>query len=282
MSAKLTLDIRRISLVLLGSLLIAISINGFLIPHQLLSGGISGISILLNYTVGISVSLAIIILNIPIFIIGYKLVNKQFIAISLIGTISLSTFLYLTEGMTMVVDDILLSSIFGGVLGGLGAGIIFTNRGSTGGMDIIAVILRKYYSVNIGNTLLIINALIVLISSFIFGIKLALYTLISIYANALVVDKVQEGLERKKAILVISNQHDRVKTAIISEIHRGVTLLEGEGGYTNQSKKVILCMVNPFQLAKIRETILDIDENAFITVLNASEVLGQGFKAREQ
>lgn len=281
MGAKLTLDIRRIFFVLLGSLLSAISINGFLIPHHLLSGGVSGIGILLNYTTGISVSLAIIILNIPIFIIGYKLVNKKFIVISLIGTVSLSLFLYLTEGLGMIVDEILLASIFGGVLTGLGAGIIFSNRGSTGGMDIIAVILRKYYSINIGNTLLMINALIVLVSSFIFGVKLALYTLISIYVNALVVDKLQEGLDRKKAILVITNKYEKVKASIIDEIHRGVTLLEGQGGYTQESKKVILCMVTPFQLAKIRETILDIDEYAFIIVLNASEVLGQGFKARE-
>lgn len=282
MSTKITLNVRRLFLVVLGSFLMAISVNGFLIPHQLLSSGVTGIGILLNYLMNIPVSLAIIILNIPIFIVGYRLVNKRFIIISFIGMISLSIFLSLTENLPMFVDDVLLSTIFGGVLSGVGAGIVFTNRGSTGGMDIVAVILRKYFSMNIGNTLLIINVLIVLASSLFFGIKLALYTMISIYVNTVMVDKVQEGLDRKKAIFVISGNHDKVANAIINQMHRGVTLLEGKGGFTQKPRRVIFCMVSPFQLARIREIVLDIDQNAFITVLDAAEVVGKGFKNKEQ
>lgn len=282
MSTKITLNVRRLFLVVLGSFLMAISVNGFLIPHQLLSSGVTGIGILLNYLMNIPVSLAIIILNIPIFIVGYRLVNKRFIIISFIGMISLSIFLSLTENLPMFVDDVLLSTIFGGVLSGVGAGIVFTNRGSTGGMDIVAVILRKYFSMNIGNTLLIINVLIVLASSLFFGIKLALYTMISIYVNTVMVDKVQEGLDRKKAIFIISGNHDKVANAIINQMHRGVTLLEGKGGFTQKSRRVIFCMVSPFQLARIREIVLDIDQNAFITVLDAAEVVGKGFKNKEQ
>ncbi len=282
MSTKITLNVRRLFLVVLGSFLMAISVNGFLIPHQLLSSGVTGIGILLNYLINIPVSLAIVILNIPIFIVGYRLVNKRFIIISFIGMISLSIFLSLTENLPMFVDDVLLSTIFGGVLSGVGAGIVFTNRGSTGGMDIVAVILRKYFSMNIGNTLLIINVLIVLASSLFFGIKLALYTMISIYVNTVMVDKVQEGLDRKKAIFIISGNHDKVANAIINQMHRGVTLLEGKGGFTQKSRRVIFCMVSPFQLARIREIVLDIDQNAFITVLDAAEVVGKGFKNKEQ
>ncbi|RBP44840.1 YitT family protein [Garciella nitratireducens] len=281
MARKTTLGVKRIFLVLLGSLFMAISVNGFLIPHKLLSSGVTGISILFNYLLDIPISLMILILNIPIFIVGYKLINREFIIISFIGMISLSIFISLTDNLPIFVDDVLLATIFGGVLSGLGAGIVFTNRGSTGGMDIIAVILRKYFSINIGNTLFIINALIVLISSFFFGIKLALYTMISIYINTIVVDKVQEGLDRKKAILVITNKYDEVTYAIMNQIHRGVTLLEGKGGFTKDSKKIIFCTIAPFQLAKIREIILKNDQNAFITVLDAAEVVGKGFKNKE-
>ncbi|SJZ92394.1 YitT family protein [Garciella nitratireducens] len=281
MARKTTLSVKRIFLVLLGSLFMAISVNGFLIPHKLLSSGVTGISILFNYLLDIPISLMILILNIPIFIVGYKLINREFIIISFIGMISLSIFISLTDNLPIFVDDVLLATIFGGVLSGLGAGIVFTNRGSTGGMDIIAVILRKYFSINIGNTLFIINALIVLISSFFFGIKLALYTMISIYINTIVVDKVQEGLDRKKAILVITNKYDEVTYAIMNQIHRGVTLLEGKGGFTKDSKKIIFCTIAPFQLAKIREIILKNDQNAFITVLDAAEVVGKGFKNKE-
>lgn len=282
MNTKITLNVRRLFLVVLGSFLMSISVNGFLIPHQLLSSGVTGIGILLNYLLNIPVSLAIIILNIPIFIVGYRLVNKRFIIISFIGMISLSTFLSVTENLPMFVDDILLSTIFGGVLSGVGAGIVFTNRGSTGGMDIVAVILRKYFSMNIGNTLLIINVLIVLASSLFFGIKLALYTMISIYVSTVVVDKVQGGLDRKKSIFIISGNPEEVTNAIIHQVHRGVTLLEGKGGFTQKSRRIIFCMVSPFQLARIREIVLDIDQNAFITVLDAAEVVGKGFKNKEQ
>lgn len=282
MSSIITLDVRRNFFVILGSFLFSISITGFLIPHQLLSGGVTGISILSNYIANIPVNLAIVIINIPIFIIGYKLVNKRFMIISLIGATSQVLFITWTSNVPMFVDDPLLSAIFGGVLGGLGAGIIFANRGSTGGIDIIAVIMRKYFSVDIGNTMLAINSVIIIILSLFFGVKLGMYTLISIYINALVIDKVQQGLDKKKALLVITEKPEESRLAIINQVKRGVTLLDGHGGYTKESKEVIFCLVNPFQLAKIREILLDIDSKAFITVLEASEVVGAGFKKREQ
>lgn len=278
---KITLDARRISIVLLGCLLLAIGINGFLVPHHLLSGGVTGLSILLNYITGLPVGLMIFLLNIPVFVLGYKLVSRPFIIISLIGTVSLSLFVTWTTRLPVFVDDVLLSAVFGGVITGLGSGIVFANRGTTGGTDIIAVIIKKYFSVDVGTTMFTVNATIVLFSSLVFGVRLGLYTLISIYINSLMIDKVQQGLDRKKAILVITEKPEEARQAIINQIKRGVTLLEGQGGYTQESKKIVFCLVTPFQLAKIREILLDIDEGAFITVLDAAEVVGKGFKNRD-
>ncbi|MCR1900305.1 YitT family protein [Irregularibacter muris] len=281
MGKKITLDARRISIVLLGCLLLAIGINGFLVPHHLLSGGVTGLSILLNYITGLPVGLMIFLLNIPVFVLGYKLVSRPFIIISLIGTVSLSLFVTWTTRLPVFVDDVLLSAVFGGVITGLGSGIVFANRGTTGGTDIIAVIIKKYFSVDVGTTMFTVNATIVLFSSLVFGVRLGLYTLISIYINSLMIDKVQQGLDRKKAILVITEKPEEARQAIINQIKRGVTLLEGQGGYTQESKKIVFCLVTPFQLAKIREILLDIDEGAFITVLDAAEVVGKGFKNRD-
>ncbi|HHY77098.1 MAG TPA: YitT family protein [Clostridiales bacterium] len=268
--------------ILLGGLICGISFNAFIMPHKLLSGGISGIALITNYLVGINPGMLIFLLNIPIFILGYKFVDKEFIILSLIGMSSFSVFIdvfsFLRE--LYLVDDIMLSCIYGGILNGIGMGIVFRNRASQGGIDIIAVIVKKYFSINLGSTSLIINLIIIAIASFIYGLKPALYTLICIYVASQVVDRVQQGFDIRKQVIIISDKEEEVVKEILKRLHRGVTYLEGEGAFTGNRKRVIYCIVALNQLAKLKQIVREIDPNAFMAVSDTAEVLGRGFSQR--
>jgi len=271
-----------IGVILLGGVISGISFNAFIMPHKLLSGGISGIALITNYLTGINPGVLIFALNIPIFILGYKFIDKEFIILSLIGMTSFSFFIdyfsFLRE--MYLVDDIMLSSIYGGILNGIGMGIVFRNRASQGGIDIIAVIVKKYFSFNLGSTSLIINLIIITTASFIYGLKPALYTLIAIYVASQVLDKVLQGFDIRKQVIIISEKEDEVVKEILKKLHRGVTYLEGEGAFTGSKKKVIYCIVTLNQLAKLKQIVREIDPNAFMAVSDTAEVLGRGFSQR--
>lgn len=271
-----------ISVILLGSLISGISFNAFIMPHKLLSGGISGIALITNYLTGINPGVLIFVLNIPIFILGYRFIDKEFIILSLIGMTSFSLFIdafsFLRE--LYIVDDVMLSCLYGGILNGIGMGIVFRNRASQGGIDIVAVIVKKYMSINLGSTSLIINLIIILIASFIYGLKPALYTLITIYVASQVLDKVQQGFDIRKQVIIISEREDEVVREILKKLHRGVTYLDGEGAFTGSKKKVIYCIVALNQLARLKQIVKGIDPNAFMAVSDTAEVLGRGFSKR--
>lgn len=272
--------VTRIFYIILGSLLNAIAINAFIIPHKLLSGGVAGIGIIIQYLSNIPVGYIILILNVPIFIIGLKKIDRDFVVFSLIGMISLSFFLVITIGISkrFMVNDILLSSIYGGVISGLGSGIVFRSRASQGGTDIIAVVLKKIYGINISTLSLILNAIVVVVGAFINKIDVVLYTLISMYINSIVINRVIEGFDRKKLLLIVTENEKDVSDAIMKELGRGVTYFYGEGAYTGENKRIIYCIVTLGQLVRTKKIIEDIDSGAFISIIDASEVKGRGFK----
>ena len=275
-------EIIRIAGITLGSFISAIAINELLVPHHLLSGGVGGVALIIQYLSNYPAGALILIMNIPIFLVGIKETDKDFIVHSLLGMVMLSIFLIVLKDVYILryirVDDIMLSSVFGGVLSGLGGGIVFRNRGSLGGADIIAVVVKKKISANIGTVLLLINVIIIIIGSFLFGIKLAMFTLISMYITSNILDRVQEGFDRKKAVFIISEKEDEVAQAILNNLNRGVTFLYGEGAYTKDNKRIIYCIVTTKQLAKLKHIVHTVDTNAFLTISEASEVLGKGFK----
>jgi uncharacterized membrane-anchored protein YitT (DUF2179 family) len=209
-----------IVMIVIGSAISAIAFDAFIMPNKLLSGGISGISLILNYLFNINAGLLIFVLNIPIFILGYKFVDREFIVLSVIGTAALSLwiefFSFLRGSMTG--ESVILYCIYAGVINGFGMGIVFRNRASQGGMDIVAVIFKKYFSMNIGSTSIIINTFIVIISSFITNINLAMYTLISMYVASTVVDKVQAGFDRRKSVMIITDKEKQVADEIIKRL----------------------------------------------------------------
>lgn len=269
-------------MIVMGAMLGGIAFNAFLIPHKLLSGGVSGVALILNYIFGLNPGVTIFIINIPIFLAGYKYVDKEFILLSLVGmtvfAVSIDVFSFLKN--VVYIDDTLLSCLYGGVLNGLGMGIVFRNRASQGGVDIVAVILKKYFSINLGRTSLIINFVVIAIASFFFGLEPAMYTLVSMYVASTVLDKVQQGFGSSKSVMIITDCEQQVADAILNNLDRGVTYLEGEGAYTGNKKRVIYCIVALKQLAKLKQIVNDIDSSAFMAVSDTAEVLGHGFRNR--
>jgi len=270
----------KLIVIIIGNFLCSIAFNVFFIPHKLLSGGVGGIGIIIQYLTGIPTGISVFLLNIPIFIVGSKMVDREFTIFGFISMLAYSSILTLTAnlGKYFVVDDIILVAVFGGVINGIGMGLMFRHRINQGGFDILAAILKKKLNVNIGSGLLMANTIIVSLSGLLFGYKSAMYTLIAMYIGYSVLDKVQTGFNVKKNVVIVSEKPDEVADVILKEIHRGVTFLHGSGGYTNENKKVIYCIVTSRETAKLKEVVEKIDPNAFFIVNDVVEVRGKGFK----
>ncbi len=279
-SKKIKYIIKKLIFIVLGNFLCSIAFNVFFIPNELLSGGVGGLGILIQYLTGIPAGISVFIINIPIFIIGSKMVDREFAIYGFISMFVFSSLLTITSGIGkyLVVDDILLTSIFGGIFNGIGMGLMFRNRVSQGGFDIVATILRKKYNVNIGTALMGVNTVIISLSSLLFGYKSAMYTLIAMYIGYKVLDKVQTGFNVKKNVVIVSDKPEELANAIIKRLHRGVTFLEGIGGYTNEDKKVIYCIVTSRETAKLKNIVDEIDSNAFLIINDVVEVKGRGFQ----
>lgn len=272
--------IKRLFFIILGNSLCAIAFNVFFSQNKLLSGGIGGISLMLQYLKGIPSGVTMFVLNVPIFIIGYKMIDRNFAFYSLISTFIFSGLLTAFQGLSniIIVNDILVGAIAGGVLNGLGMGILFRNKASQGGLDIIAKILKKKYNLNISSGLMMINTVIITGSSILFGIIPAVYTLMSMYIGYQVVDRVQVGFNIRKNILVITDKHEEIGQAIIQKIGRGVTYIEAEGGYSNNKKKMVYCIVLSKEVVKLKDIVEKIDPLAFLAISDVTEVEGRGFK----
>lgn len=274
-------NIKNIIFIILGTLISSIGINMFIVHAKLLSGGVSGISLIIQYISGFPAGYTVFLLNIPLLILSYKMVNMRFTLFTIIGTLSLSLFLILTHPFKNIlqINDSLLLCIYGGILNGAGMGIVFSNHGSTGGLDIISVILKKKYdNFEIGKISFIVNFFIVSIGMIFFGLSSALYTLVSMYMTSYVVDKTIKGFNRQKMILIVTNKEDEVSEAIIKVLRRGVTFLYGEGAFTKKEKRVLYCIVSLSQLPQLKLIVQHIDENAFISILDVAEVQGKGFR----
>lgn len=266
----------------LGSLIGAVGINAFYIPHHLLSGGVSGVAMLLYFFFGWPVGLMTAILNVPLFIAAYRLLDREYVIGALYGMLVFAVSLDTTRFLANynIVDDVMLASIYGGVIGGIGSGITFRVNGSAGGIDIVAAIMKKYYSFNMGLVGFAINCIIMLFAAAFFGVKLAMYTLLAMYIGANVTDKVIEGFNRKKTVIIISEKSDELAAAIMKEVGRGVTFLNGEGAYTHNDKRVVFVVLTLTQIARIKFITEKIDPCAFMIVQDAAEVLGKGFSCK--
>lgn len=267
----------------LGTLIMAIAINLFIVPHHLLAGGVTGVSLILQYITGVKAGVLVLIINIPLFIIGMREINREFILTSLYGMFTLSIFLVLTEQYSSykVVEDLLASCIYGGLFGGLGAGIVFRQRASTGGTDIVAVIMKKKHDISISSISFVLNAFVVLMGAVTVNYTIAMYTLINMFIFAKVFDVLLQGFDRRKMILIITDESENMAKAIMEKLNRGVTYLEGQGAYTKNKKKIVYCIVSQRQMADLKRIITTIDANAFMSIIDTSEIHGLGFKNLE-
>ena len=272
----------RYSIITVGIVIMSIGINGFLRQAHLLSGGATGISTALNYLTGINVGLLTFLVNVPIFIIGFIYLDKDFLITSLINMILFSIVLGITQniGNYIPIHDKLLQSVYGGILCGVGTGLIFRTKSSMGGTDIIGAILKIKNNIEVRHTCFGINIAIVSVSGFLFGMDLALYTLISMFLNAQAMSFVKDAMNDEKAVMVFTNSPDEIAEDIMTKLIRGVTFLDGEGAYTHERKKIIYCVVLSKEIPKIKEIAMKYDERAFISVNDINEVKGRGFKEK--
>jgi uncharacterized membrane-anchored protein YitT (DUF2179 family) len=272
-------NIKNAVCVIVGCLISAIGINMFLINAKLFSGGLSGIAILVQYTLKFPAGYTVLLGNIPLLVLSYKKLNKRFTVYSILGTLLLSLFLVLTQHLTSIisVNDTLLLSVYGGILTGIGHGVAYANHGSEGGMDIVVMLVKKKYdSFDVGQLGFIVNCVIVFLGMLLNGIPIALYTLMSMYISGVVTDKMIHGLSRKKVLLIITDKEQEVCEYIKAYKYHGVTILEGKA-LTGSERKVIYCIVHISRLPAFKFGVQKIDNNALISILDASEVDGRGF-----
>ena len=265
--------------VILGCLIAACSINLFVVPSHLLTGGVTGIAMIVYYLADLPIGMQTLIYNLPLLIMSYKLLGKNYTLDVIIGTVVFAICLDATRFLNAYApaSDLMLASIYGGIFNGIGYGLVFRMNGSTGGFDILGAIIKKYYSMNMGTVIFAFNCVIVSVSGFLFGIEPAMFTLICMYTNSIVTDKVIAGLNRRKAVLIVSEKSKEIADGIMNEIKRGVTFLHGQGAFSGNERNVVMVVVSLTQIAKLKIVVNAIDRNAFMIIMSASEVMGRGF-----
>lgn len=270
-----------ILLISLGCVIFGVGVNGIALPHGFISGGISGLSLLLYYWTGLlSPGILYFLLNVPIFILGWRYVSRRFFGYSLFGMAAL-TFSIDWIHLQISVQDPMLAALAGGCLIGAGSGIILHSLGSAGGNDIIAVILNQRFNVRIGTFYFIFNIGLFAFSLGRLPVDLVLFSLAMSFVTSQVVDYVLNISNQRKLALIISEKSDRIAAEILSRLERGATLLAGRGAYTGRSKEVVLTVINGYQLKRLEELVFTIDDQAFVIMENTLNVLGHGFSSRK-
>jgi len=265
---------------LIGSILAAIGLEIFLVPNNVIDGGIVGVSIILSHLTKLKLGIFIVLINLPFIIVGYKQIGKTFALHTLFSIISLALWISYFHSFSEVTNDILLASIFGGIILGMGVGIIIRYGGSLDGTEIIAIILDKKSGFSIGEIIMFFNIFILGSAGLVFGWDKAMYSLITYFIAFKVIDITIEGLDETKSVIIITNQPQEIADALMARLGRGITLLEGKGGYSKEAKSVLYSVITRLELAKLKNIINDIDPNAFVTVSSVHEVMGGRFKKK--
>ena len=278
---ELLRQLKNALLIALGCALFSLGFDLFLQPNQINVGGVSGIGQLLTHLTGFgSVALWSVLINVPLFLVSIRGVGKKFFVGSLCGMLLSNLFLSLFERIPAPVTEPLLATLYGGLLTGLGLGLVFVAGASTGGVDIVARLLRPSFpNFPIGRIMLAIDIVTVTLTGVVFGdINKALYSAVTLYVCSMVLDGVVYGLDYSVVALVISDQHQTICQEITSKLDRGITILRGQGYYSGQDKRVILCAIKKRQVAELKELVMGIDPAAFVILQEAHQVVGEGFK----
>lgn len=277
MSNKYLQFIKEYIIVALACVVMAFNINYFFVGNKLAEGGVSGLSLIIHYLSNIDVSYLYFALNIPLIILAYIFLGKNFLLKTFFATFVLSVFLKVFASFSEPLDDILLAAIFGGAINGIAIGIVFYAGGSTGGMDIIAKIVNKYTGIPISRILLTTDFIVLSMVAVIFGKVIFMYTLISLVISSKMIDIIQVGIYSAKGVTIITTKEDEIRKRIMEETKRGITLIDAKGGYTQKEIGMLYCVVGQYQLIRVKTIVKEVDPSAFMIVADVHEVIGNGF-----
>lgn len=269
----------KVLLILIGASLSSIGLEIFLVPNNIIDGGVVGISIIASYLTRLPLGAFTFLFNLPFFLLGYRQIGKTFVIFSALAVIALSVGVSVLHPIPGLTKDVFLAAVFGGIINGAGVGLIIRAGGSLDGTEIVAIILDKKISFSIGEIVMFFNIFILTGAGFVYGWDRAMYSLVTYFIAFKTIDVVVEGVDESKAVMIISDQNEEIKPAILSRLGRGVTLLNGEGGYSGVPANVIYVVVSRLELAKLKSIVLDFDSNALITV-GSVEVAGKKYKKK--
>ncbi|WP_253944691.1 YitT family protein [Paenibacillus sp. NEAU-GSW1] len=276
--SKRNLAIWSIAQIILGSIIVAISFNLFLVPNGIASGGVSGISILIQRMTGIMPAYTQWAFNIPLFLAGWWLLGRRFAISTAIGSVLLPLFVLISAHWPPPTDNALLAAIYGGIGVGLGLGLVFRGRGSTGGLDLAAQILHRYTGLPLGLAVACFDGCVIIGTGIVISPEVALYALIGLFVTSKTIDIVQTGLAVSKVAFIISDETEKLSHAILHDLDRGLTKLDAQGGYTGEGRRVLMVVVGQTEVAKLKQLVRAVDPGAFVIISDTAEVVGQGFK----
>ena len=278
MKRKINPELKNAVMILAGLLCSSAAYNLYLIPNNIAAGGFTGIGQLVNSIVNVKVGTVSILLNIPLFLLSMKSLGLRFGLRSLLAMLGLSLFIdYLP--LPAATDDLLLATVFGALLGGIGFGLILRGNATTGGTDMLASLIHtRVPTLRVGVLITMVDGLVVVASAFVFSPKMAMYALISVFIMNYTLDYVLDGMNRSTAYLIVSQKSDEIAAQVLGQLERGVTGLYGRGRYSGQETEVLLCVVSRFEVIRLRRIVSSCDPQAFMIAINAHEVLGEGFK----
>ncbi|OQO67835.1 hypothetical protein BH747_13465 [Enterococcus villorum] len=272
--------IKEVFLIIVGTSIYAFGLVYLNIANHLAEGGVSGITLILRALFGIDPAYSTLLINIPLILLGGKILGKRSFAYTVLGTISLSAFLWIWQRIPLQINlqhDLLIVSLLAGLIAGIGSGLVYRMGGTTGGSDIIARILEKNYGISMGRSLLALDVVVLLASLSYIDLKRMMYTLIVSYVFSRVIDSILDGGYSAKGVLVVSNKSEEIAPLLMAELERGVTFLSGEGGFSGHSKKIIYMVVSSSELNEVKRIVHELDEKAFLSIINVHEVEGEGF-----
>lgn len=259
---------------LIGSMIYSFGLNLFLVPNNIIDGGVTGISLLFSELFGIPFSVLIVVLNLPFFILGYRQLGKRLAACSMFAILVLSFWSHIFEQMEPVTTDPFLSTIFGGILIGLGIGLVIKSGGSLDGTEIVAIYFDRRSAFSIGEIVLFFNLFILGSAGFVFTWNSAMYSLITYFICSRMMDAVSTGLDSSKGVFIVTSKYDEVTHAILHDMHHAVTKLRGRGGFLNDDKDVLYTVISRLEVTKMKNVVYEIDENAFLSIFDVQEVQG--------
>lgn len=266
----------------IGAIITAAGLEIFLIPNNIIDGGVVGISIMLSAITGLPFGAFLIFINLPFLYLGYKNIGKPFAIATTFAVICLSFWSSVFLPILPVTTDYFLAAVFGGIITGTGVGIIIRNGGSLDGTEIVAILADKHTIFSVGEIVMFINLFILSSASLVFGWDKAMYSLVAYFVIAKMIDIVLKGLEETYSVMIVTSQHTDILNKLMLEMDKGVTVLHGEGGYTKEARKILYCVVTRLEIDKLKSMVLDIDESAFVTINPVSDIVGGRLRIKKK